>query len=352
METALRPLIIESTIADNLRRLGLNPRDLVLYVTSHCNLRCRHCYVGNDLLNASYFMSIDSVRYLLNAFGPLDRVTILGGEPLLHPKFPAILSALSVTPSKERRIDTNLTDIDLLDVDLVREKRIRICVSLDGHTEALHCILRGSRQFFKTDANLRTLVSLGLDIEITHTIHAKNIQHVGVFIEYCREMGMSRLNLHKISPRGNAIGRSDLLLRPKQWVDLVEDLRNRAQKPGRPPIRIRFETVYATEKEAQRLRAEGKYHDLAAGSFYSETAGDRIVIFPDGKVYISSEAFGSDSYIASIEGGRLVVNQSPRNELELARKGIVLITDLNPRAEVDSRYPIILSVSYRESHIV
>jgi hypothetical protein len=105
-------------------------------------------------------------------------------------------------------------------------------------------------------------------------------------------------------------------------------------------------------EEAQRLRAAGKYHDLVQGSYYSETAGHRIVIFPDGKVYMSSEAFGSDSYIASIEDGQLVVNRSPQSELELSRKGHVLITELNPRAEVDGRYPVVLSVSYRESYIV
>jgi MoaA/NifB/PqqE/SkfB family radical SAM enzyme len=199
---------------------------------------------------------------------------------------------------------------------------------------------------------LRTLLSAGLDVEITHTVHARNIGHFEAFIEYCREIGVRRLNLHKISPRGNAIGQNDLLIRPYQWVELVQHLRNSAQTSGASPIHIRFETLYATREETERLRTEGKYRDLANGSYYSETEGHRIVIFPDGKLYISSEAFGSDSFIASIEDGQLVPNTSSMSELALARKGDVPITELNPRAEVDGRYPVILSVSYRESHFI
>jgi MoaA/NifB/PqqE/SkfB family radical SAM enzyme len=348
----LRTLTIKPNIVSDLGQLGLKPKDLILYITSHCNLRCQHCYVGNSLLNASYFMTLDSVRGLLNGFGSLDRVTIIGGEPLLHPEFPSIQAALGEADCTERRIDSNLTSIDLLDAHHARDKRIRICVSVDGHTEALHSILRGSRSFNTTDANLRALLSLGVDVEVTHTVHARNIDHIEAFIGYCREIGIKRLNLHKVSPRGNAIGRNDLLIRPKQWVDLVQHLRSSARTPCSSPIHIRFETLYATREEAERLRAEGKYRDLASGSYYSETAGHRIVIFPDGKIYMSSEAFGSDRHIASIEDGKFVLNTSSRSELALARRGNVAITELNPRAEVDSQYPVILSVSYRESHLI
>jgi MoaA/NifB/PqqE/SkfB family radical SAM enzyme len=347
-----RIISISPAVADQVRALGLHPKDLVLYVTSHCNLRCRHCYVGNDLLNESRVMKAQSVHALLNGFGALDRVTIIGGEPLLHREFRAIQTALGEAPSKERRIDTNLTSIHTLDIGHVLNKGIRICVSLDGHTEATHAILRGAKMFRKTETNLQKLLARGVDVEVTHTVHARNIGDIDAFIDYCRRSGISRLNLHKISPRGNAIGQHDLLLRPRQWIVLVGELRERAKRPGSPPIHIRFETLYVTEDEARRLRQEGRYHDLARGSFYSGTAGHRIVVFPDGKIYISSESFGSDSYVASIEDGNIVPNPAPRNELELSRKGYVRITELNPRAEVDAEFPVVLSVSYRESHVI
>jgi len=299
-------------------------------------------------------MTVDSIRNLLEGFAPLDRVTIIGGEPLLHPNFPQIQTIFGNAAVTEKRLDSNLIDISKLDITHAQNSGIRVCVSLDGHIEEIHSILRGPNVFSRTVRNLKNLIAKGIDIEVTHTVHAKNINLIGEFIAFCRAMGIKRLNFHKISPRGNAIGRDDLLLRPFQWVELVELLRKMGEAAfdGRKKMQVRFETLYATREQEIRLRTSGKYYDLAKRSFYSHHQGGRLVFFPDGKIYISSEAFGSDSYIAKIIDGEVQWNESDWNELKLSEKGDVRITDLNSRAEIDPLFPSILSVSYRESHLI
>src|SRR5205823_4881088 len=81
------------------RRIGINPTDLVLYINSQCNLRCSHCYVGNELLNASVYYSLASILDFIADLPPLDRVTVLGGEPFYHPRLREVVEALGGTPA-------------------------------------------------------------------------------------------------------------------------------------------------------------------------------------------------------------------------------------------------------------
>ena len=79
-----RRLELGSGLRAEIERYYPNIAELVLYINSNCNLRCKHCYLGDPLLNQSLFFPTDDVCAFISEFSHLDRVTILGGEPLLH----------------------------------------------------------------------------------------------------------------------------------------------------------------------------------------------------------------------------------------------------------------------------
>src|SRR5689334_20017551 len=61
-------------------------RNLYVYITNRCQLRCTHCYMG-DRLDAAQKMPYEQVLDTLRVWRRMgsSKVTILGGEPTLHP---------------------------------------------------------------------------------------------------------------------------------------------------------------------------------------------------------------------------------------------------------------------------
>ncbi|MGD0835206.1 MAG: radical SAM protein [Polyangia bacterium] len=77
-------------------------RDFALFVTNRCTLRCVHCveklpyYKHREAESAARALS--SVRKLVGACGPVYRLSITGGEPLLNTNLPQILDGLLTMP--------------------------------------------------------------------------------------------------------------------------------------------------------------------------------------------------------------------------------------------------------------
>lgn len=89
-------------------RMGRRFRNLRLSLTAACNYACTYCVPdGKRLQAAAYELSGEEIvraTQLLIATAGIDKVRITGGEPLLSPKFPAILQGI---------MDLGLTDVSL-----------------------------------------------------------------------------------------------------------------------------------------------------------------------------------------------------------------------------------------------
>ena len=61
-------------------------RYLEFQITDRCNLKCRHCYIGEGL---HCDLPIESIQRVLEEFEEMHglRLLLSGGEPLLHPQF-------------------------------------------------------------------------------------------------------------------------------------------------------------------------------------------------------------------------------------------------------------------------
>jgi MoaA/NifB/PqqE/SkfB family radical SAM enzyme len=339
--------IAPNLVAD-LRAIGIIPSDIVLYINSQCNLRCTHCYVGNDLLDASIYYSLGSLLEFIHDLPALDRVTVLGGEPFYHPRLEEIAEALGDHPCAERRITTNLTIFNERALDALRTSSFRICVSLDGHTAKLHDEVRGRGAFEKTYKNLEKIVRSGHDVEVTNTLTSENIDGLWDFIKLCKSTGIQRLNLHRISLRGNALSNRHLDVTPTRWRKLTTELEMSSSKHERPLL-VRYEAGFATEAEYKTLIATQEYKHHTQSSFYSSADGRRIVIFPNKRIFVSSEAFGTDSHIGDFEAGYFRFNHLPSNETIASQRSEYKTTDINSEIVGDTNYPIPLSVSFRRT---
>ncbi len=110
-----------------------------LAVTHDCNLRCRYCYAGEKFKKS---MDLETAKKIVDfAFRNLKKeeeinFSFFGGEPLL--RLSLIKEIISYIESRgflnpvTYNITTNGTLINDEILEFVKEKRIRLCVSIDG----------------------------------------------------------------------------------------------------------------------------------------------------------------------------------------------------------------------------
>ncbi len=350
-----KAIILPAEFNGFLKKLNFNIKDLVLYINSKCNLRCKHCYIGNELLNENFELNVSSIEPFISEIQEFDRITVIGGEPFLHSEANKVFKLIANTNTLEKRITTNLTVTKGIDFTLLKTANFRICVSLDSYKSETHNKIRGKGAFEKTIANIEKLVSDNQDVEITHTITSLNVDEFPNFVSYIKSKNIHRLNLHKISKQGNAETNDYLLVSPTRWRLLTEQIEKMALRSSIKTLAIRYPLAYVTEKEYDNLTSDKTYHQHASSSFYSDSDGQRIIIYVDGKVYISSEAFGTENYIGQIANGAFIYNDNPQNEIELYNRikdSKDFLKSLNSVFEGDENYPISISVSFKRSVVV
>lgn len=145
-------------------------RYLELQITDRCNLRCRHCYIGDK--NRSE-LSVSQIKNILKEFDEMQglRVLISGGEPLIHSKFEEINAILP-----EFFIRKVLFTNGLL-LNKMRMKGLNvdeIQISIDGLEEA-HDSLRGKGTFKSAIKTVKHAIDLGFEVSVSTMVHPKNL---------------------------------------------------------------------------------------------------------------------------------------------------------------------------------
>lgn len=141
-----------------------------------CNLACRNCYIESSPRNDRLaYIRADEVAAYLDEAARMDAGTrvigFTGGEPFMNPHFMAMLAA-----ALERGFETlTLTNAmrpmmkqsrELLELRARYGGKVRLRVSLDHYTEALHETERGERSWEPALAGLSWLDENGFTPEV------------------------------------------------------------------------------------------------------------------------------------------------------------------------------------------
>ncbi len=168
-------LLTKETISVNRPPLIKAPepslRYLELQITDRCNLRCRHCYIGET---APKELSIEQITEILKEFEQMQglRLMITGGEPLLHSNFDALNHLLPDFLIRKVLFTNGL----LLDKDILRDLNVdEIQISIDG-LEKGHDSLRGAGTFSKAVEAVRLAKEMGFEVSVATMVHAKNLE--------------------------------------------------------------------------------------------------------------------------------------------------------------------------------
>jgi radical SAM protein with 4Fe4S-binding SPASM domain len=146
-------------------------RYLEFQITDRCNLRCRHCYIGDGLHQD---LPLEKIFKVLKEFEEIQglRLLLSGGEPLLHPHFWKINEILREYPFRS----VLLSNGTLITKETAKKLRIReVQVSLDGLKEG-HESLRGEGTFEKTLQAIDNLQEVNIRVSVATMIHRRNLK--------------------------------------------------------------------------------------------------------------------------------------------------------------------------------
>jgi radical SAM protein with 4Fe4S-binding SPASM domain len=147
-------------------------RYLELQLTRRCNLKCKHCYLGEP---TGVDLSLSQVVATLKEFETIQglRVLFSGGEPLLYPELGRLNKVLP--PFELRKV--LLTNGTLLTEENQNlwSHFDEIQVSLDGLKEG-HEALRGPGTFNQAVRGMEIATRKGIPISIATMVHRYNLQ--------------------------------------------------------------------------------------------------------------------------------------------------------------------------------
>jgi radical SAM protein with 4Fe4S-binding SPASM domain len=283
-------------------------RNVYLYITEACQLRCNHCYMG-ERLGRALKMPLPEIVSALTTWRRMggSKLTILGGEPTLHPSF-------TDTVRIARRLGFEQV-ITTTNAQLPALRKLRrmtpadfayVQVSLDGGTARSHDAIRGAGTFDTALATTADLTGRGFDTRIICTVSQANRDDALRLLDLADDLGVSLVKYHVFSAIGTGHLNPELALTPPDWIDFCEVLQRVAPNYG---TRVWYQPAFARREQMDRHAAEG-YQGCIGRTL------DRISVFPDGRAYVCSYLFDTPLNFARMAEGQVVLNHES-NEFDL-----------------------------------
>ncbi|WP_258349392.1 radical SAM protein [Saccharopolyspora gregorii] len=196
-------------------------RKALVQIDERCNLHCAHCFVSATKEGA--FMSLASI---IDVVIPrlqecqVQRVTLTGGEPTMHPDFLAVVCAFRAA-GMAVGVCTNATTLSEDDIaELVAIGGVHCNVSLDGFSEHSHGKFRGNRASFHTTiATVTSLAEAGLlqGLLCTPNSLAQDEEYAQL-CAFAREHGARYVLLNPLSRMGRGAKSSGRLASPDEHM--------------------------------------------------------------------------------------------------------------------------------------
>lgn len=198
-----RPLLVQSA------RPSL--RYLELQITDRCNLKCRHCYIGE---RGKRELALAEIEKVLREFEMVQglRLLITGGEPLLHSRFKDINRMLPAFSFRK----VLLTNGVILKKETLEGLNFHeIQISIDG-LEGSHDLLRGRGTFSVTLEAAENCLAKGFAVSVSTMVHPANLNDFDALEKLFREMGIREWSVDVPCSAGRMKHNKDLHLTPEE----------------------------------------------------------------------------------------------------------------------------------------
>jgi len=134
----------------------------------------------------------------------LKNISLIGGEPLMFPRFKELLLYFQNYPDIGIEIYTNgvLLTQDL--IDIARSQGIRFATSFYSHDPKAHdAITRNNGSWFRTKNAIEMILAAGLKLRVGVIRMKQNIGHYQDTYDYLRGLGVEKISPDYVRPTGN-----------------------------------------------------------------------------------------------------------------------------------------------------
>ena len=336
-------------------------KQVFLYITDRCNLRCEHCLYKPNLTFQldNKEIKIDTALKLIASFREMgaSKLTIMGGEPTLYGIEGGNRPLLKLISEAEKlkyeyiRIDTNgLFSHDLLFKNEFK-KLDEITFSLDGHTPEINDQIRGKGSFEKCVQNIQNAVKLGYRVDVTACVHRGNIDRgaegrllLHDLIEFVISLGVNRVNFHPVFkmgvPRDTWIWETDI--QPEQWVTVRKEIIRNVEN-GKYTIPVRIPHRFVTQDE---FEGDPEYY-----GYCSAKMGERVLVHPNGIIRSCAILIGTPYGVARFSEDGIVWDNSTTNEL-CKHKLNICTSCSNQEKDFGNLVPLCISFKAKQDEFV
>ena len=223
--------------------VGGEGRKALVQITERCNLHCAHCFVSSG--DWGDHMPVDSFtdRVLPRlAQARVERLTLTGGEPFVHPSIMDICEAATgrCLPLGICTNGTHVTD------EHIRRLRVlggvHVNVSLDGFRAESHGRFRGStRSFEVTRETIRRLATAGLLQGLLSTPNAlTGPEEFAALCAFAVEVGAEYVLMNPLSSFGRGVKSKGRLAAGDAQMRAIREVTRRFTHAGLDLTYIRF----------------------------------------------------------------------------------------------------------------
>lgn len=193
---------------------GVPPlRSFFLYLTTGCNLCCRHCWITPTFVNGQQapgdFLNIDLLKDAVTEAKPMGlfQAKLTGGEPTLHPQFAQIVDVLT---AEGMRMDME-TNATLIDAPLARHLKKNtnvwfVSVSLDSADPESHDRFRRVPGAFEAAVRgIKHLVDAGYQPQVIMSPYRGNVDEIKALVELAVSLGAGSVKFNPVTRTGRGI---------------------------------------------------------------------------------------------------------------------------------------------------
>lgn len=197
---------------------------VVMEITNACNLNCIHCYndsgrtLHDELTLEEIYRVIDELKIL-----GVPRITLSGGEPLIHPHFFEIAQYI-----QDHFLELGLfTNGTLITEDIARKLKdlsfLKVAVSVDSLNPAIHDSFRGKKGAWKrTTEGIKILRKEGIEVKPAIALSTYNVGEIVDLRRHLLEEGFNDCQLMPVFATGRNLQCSSIT--PEEYEKVLREI--------------------------------------------------------------------------------------------------------------------------------
>ena len=164
-----------------------------LEITQKCNLRCIHCYEGQEHVSFKNTLTLAELKSVIDQLAAenVNWIIVIDGEPCCHKNINEILAYATQYPM-EVTLFTNATMIDESLLRTIVKNNIKVKISVYGHTEEIHDnITKVKGSYAKLLESVKELKNRNIDVTASIVAMKENEEYIDKTIEFVKSIGMN-----------------------------------------------------------------------------------------------------------------------------------------------------------------